>query len=625
MLNAMRRGAQTWVAKLLFGILVLSFGVWGISGSLLSGTGDSVVTVGDTEVSPNEFRLAYDRQLSLLSQQFGTRLTREQARAFGVEDQVYAQLVAGAALDELADDMNLGLSESRLASLIAEDPAFQGIDGEFSRQNFAYVLNQVGMSQDDYIRNREQVAVRTQVIEALSDGFDAPQTMIDALSRHRAEARTVNYVLVDESMIEPVGTPDDETLQAYFEENQDRYRAPEYRQIAYVALTAQSLADPETISEEEVRAEFEANAADYSTPERRTIEQLIFPDQEAAEAAAQRLSEGETFDAIAAEQGRTVEDTRLGTFTREEMSNETLAEAAFSIQEAGGTSGVVDGPFGPVILRVSSIEEGGTEQFDEVSDEIRQHLAEAEAADLLFDVYDSYEDARAGGMSLQEAAREQRLEPVTITVDQSGRTPDGEVVEDIPASRELLAAAFQSDVGIEEPAISIGSDGYVWFEVLDIEEARDRTLDEVRDQVIEDWRGEEVAAALSARAEELEARLRDGGSLQAIAEELGTRMQTEYGLQRNSDDPIFGGEAVEAAFAGPRGHIALAPTAEGDGRLLMQVAEVATAAGQSLPEQEREAVSAQTSVGILDELVTRLQREYPVSINRSLGEQALAF
>lgn len=625
MLNAMRRGAQTWVAKLLFVLLVLSFGVWGVSGSLLGGGGDAVVTVGDTEVSPNEFRLAYDRQLSLLSQQFGTRLTREQARAFGVENQVYSQLVAGAALDELADDMNLGLSESRLAGLIAEDPAFQGIDGQFSRQNFAYVLNQVGMSQDDYVRNREQVAVRTQVIEALSDGFDAPQAMIDALSRHRAETRTVNYVLLDESMIEPVGTPDDEALQAYFEENQDRYRAPEYREIAYVALTAQALADPQTISDEEVRAEFEANAADYSTPERRTIEQLIFPDQEAAEAAAQRLAEGETFDAIAAEQGRTVEDTRLGTFTRGDMTNEALAEAAFSIEEAGGTSGVVDGPFGPVILRVSSIEDGGTSPIQEVSDEIRQRLAETEAADLLFDVYDSYEDARAGGMSLQDAARQQGLDPVVVTVDQSGRTPDGEVVADIPESRELLATAFASDVGIQEPPLSIGSAGYVWFEVLNVEEARDRTLDEVRDEVVEDWRQDQIAAALSARAEELEARLREGGSLEAIAADLGTRMQTEYGLQRNSDDPMFGGEAIEAAFAGPRGHIDVAPTAENASRLIMQVAEIATAAGESLPEQEREALAAQTSGGILDELVMRLQREYLVSINRALGEQALAY
>ena len=70
------------------------FGVWGVSTSLVTGTTDAVVTVGDVKVSPSDFRLAYERQLAQLSRQFGTRLTRDQAKAFGVEAQVYSQLVA---------------------------------------------------------------------------------------------------------------------------------------------------------------------------------------------------------------------------------------------------------------------------------------------------------------------------------------------------------------------------------------------------------------------------------------------------------------------------------------------------------------------------------------------------
>ena len=126
MLETLRKGAQTWVAKALLLILVASFGIWGISSSLVTGTSNAVVTVGDVNVSATDFRLAYERQLSALSQRFGTRLSSDQARALGVENQVYAELVAGAALDQLSNDMSLGLSEDRLAQLIAEDPAFRG-------------------------------------------------------------------------------------------------------------------------------------------------------------------------------------------------------------------------------------------------------------------------------------------------------------------------------------------------------------------------------------------------------------------------------------------------------------------------------------------------------------------
>lgn len=137
MLTLLRNAAGTWVAKLLLILLVLSFAVWGISGQITSGFGSHVVSVGKTRVSINEFRLAYDRQVSQFSQQFGRQITREQAQAFGIDQMVLSQLVAGAVLDEQAREMRLGLSRDRLAALTAEDPAFRGPDGRFDRNQFS--------------------------------------------------------------------------------------------------------------------------------------------------------------------------------------------------------------------------------------------------------------------------------------------------------------------------------------------------------------------------------------------------------------------------------------------------------------------------------------------------------
>ena len=171
MLDSLRQAATTWVAKLLLALLVLSFAVWGISGTIFGGPGNNVLTAGETAVSITDYRLAYDRQLNVMSRQFGTRLTREQAVALGIDQQVLSQLVAGAVLDEQASEMRLGLSEDRLAQLTAEDPAFHGPDGRFDRQQFEYVLRQVGMRPEDYLRNREQVAVRQQIVDAVAEGL----------------------------------------------------------------------------------------------------------------------------------------------------------------------------------------------------------------------------------------------------------------------------------------------------------------------------------------------------------------------------------------------------------------------------------------------------------------------
>ena len=95
-----------------------------------------MIEAGGTTVSLKEFRLAYDRQMQLMSQQFGTRLTREQAQAFGIDQQVLAPAGRGAVLDEQASKLGLGVSKDRLGQIARDDPAFQGPDGRFDRQRF---------------------------------------------------------------------------------------------------------------------------------------------------------------------------------------------------------------------------------------------------------------------------------------------------------------------------------------------------------------------------------------------------------------------------------------------------------------------------------------------------------
>lgn len=134
MLDSLRSAAQSWIAKLLLGLLVLSFAIWGISDVFRGGmAGNAALTAGDSEVSATDYRFAYEQQLMRLSQQFRQRLTREQAKAIGVENQVLAQLAAGVVLDEAARNMQLGLSQDAIARLTAEDPAFHDAGGNFNR------------------------------------------------------------------------------------------------------------------------------------------------------------------------------------------------------------------------------------------------------------------------------------------------------------------------------------------------------------------------------------------------------------------------------------------------------------------------------------------------------------
>ncbi len=628
MLDSLRSAAGTWVAKALLLLLVLSFAVWGIAGQTGGMGASAVVTAGQTTVSPIEYRLAYDRQLSVLSQRFGARVTREQAQALGVDQQILAQLVAGAVLDEQARVMNLGVSRDRVATLTAEDPAFQGPGGSFDRRQFELVLRQIGMRPEDYLKNREQVAIRQQIVEAISDGMSVPDTFLRAVALYQGEDRTVEYLVLPQALVQPIEAPSEALLTAYFEENKVRYAAPEYRKIDYVKLEPADIADISAITDEQVAEDYQRTIAAFTTPERRTIDQIVFPDEDAARIASDRLSGGATFEQMVEADGRSLADVRLGTVERSRVPDPAIAEAAFSLAR-DEVSGIINGAFGPAIVRVTEILPESVKPLAEVQDQIRRDLALAEANRVLLDVHDRYEDARAAGNTMQEAAASLGLRVSTVeAVSRTGQDPSGGVVRDIPESAEVLRGAFESEIDVENPPVNIGSNGFVYHEVRSITPARDRTLDEVRDRATADWTAAQVSERLAQRAGEIEKRIEDGASLDEIAAELGYEKQIKRGVRRGAADPDLGETGVASVYGVTEGGTGLVPTPSGDGQIVFKVTEVfepAGASAESIAPEMRQAFRSGWSDDLLDQMVAELQERYEVTVNQTAIQQALSF
>lgn len=627
MLDSLRNASRTLAAKILLLLLVLSFGVWGVSASLVSTNSHAVMTVGDQTVTPNEFRFAYQRQLADVGRQFGTRLTTEQAKAFGIDRQVFSQLFAGAALDELASKMNLGLSEDRLATLIAEDPAFKSPSGQFDRNLFSQRLRGAGFNEDDYVKERSKVAVRGQIVDAVSDGFKPPQVLVNALKQYRDEQRSIEYVLLSNANIDPVKAPGDDVLAAWFEKNKAQYRAPEYRKFTYVKLEATDIADQGAITDQQISDYYEAHKDSFRTAGRRTIEQLTFADKEMAEAAAAQIRAGTTtYDQVVKDQGKQPADVTLGEFTRDTVPDPSIADAAFGIQKDGGVSAVLDGAFGPVILRVTGIKNESMKTLDEAKEEIRTTLATTKAAEELNNVHDRYEDLRGGGASLTDAATQLNLKPVTVNaIDSNGGDEKGNPVEGLPTPA-LLAEVFKAEQGGDAPSVNIGRDGYVWFDLQQITPPRDRTLDEVKEQVVADWTAEQQRTALTAKADELKARAEKGEALAAIAGEMGLGVETKMGLRRTSEDAVLGQQAVSAVFAGAQGLVGAAPDTEGSSRILFKVTEVNTTTPTDALDNSDQQITAMANAAgddMLDQMVNRLQNDYGVTINQAAADQAM--
>lgn len=627
MLNTMRKYAAGWVAQILLGLLVLSFAAWGIA-DVFTGVGNhSVARVGSTDISSVDFDRAYRRELQSMSQRVGQQITPDQAKMLGIPNQVLGRLVTEAALDDQAKNLGIGVSREMLIREIAADPNFKGAGGQFDRNYFVSLLRNNGMTEDAYVVQRRADEKRQQIAESISGGATAPDAFAKALHEYQTEQRDIRYIVLPASSVGEIAAPNADELTAYYNDNKADWRAPETRTISFVKLGPEEVARPDDVTDADAQKAYEAEKARYTTPETRHVFQAVFADESSAQTAADQLKAGESFDSMVEGIGKKLADTDLGVVTKDKLIDPKVAEAAFALP-ANSSSDVVKGSFGPVVIHVTDIVPATVKAFDEVKAEIKKELSLASAKADINVLRDSIEDARAGGGSLDEIATNNKLTVKKIVVDQTGKDAAGNAVADIPVQAQLLKDAFASDVGIDNAAIPTDDGGYVWFTISDINEAHDRTLDEVKDKVIEAWKKQATTDKLVAKAKEAKDRLGKGSTLDDVASSLGLIVQTLDKQTRSSQPSAnFSTEALKAAFAGPKGSSDVAAGAQDGEQIVLQVADVVEtpytpAQNDSNPVTQQLADAMQND--LLQQYVAELQRQLGATVNQSVLQQIIS-
>ena len=570
MLDALRKGAGTWLAKLFIGLLIFSFAAWGVTDFLQGFGQNTAAKVGEAEVSLYEFDRTYRAELNRIGQQIGRPLTPQEGAQLGLIQQALGQLVGEAAMNNASRDLKLGVSDERLASIIQSDPAFQGSTGRYDRSRLQQLLRSNGYREDEYVVQRRHIAERSQLTEGIVGGMSAPASYLEALMAYQGEKRTIDYLVVSAEQIGEIEDPTDDALTSYYEDNKADFRAPEYREIKFVTLTPEGLARPDDVTDEDARAEYERSKSNYFEPERRKVRQMSFQSQEDADTAAADIAGGKSFDDLMSDRNLTNNDVTLGVMSRADFLDDALGDAAFSLGQ-GETSGAVEGRFSTVILNVEEILPEQTTPFDQVKAEIVDELAKEQAEREILDLLDEIEDARAGGALLDEIEERFALKVQTpAAFDSAGKSISGTDVE-LPDAEGLVAGAFDSDVGIENDVLQIGDRGFLWYDIAKVVPARDRELDEVKSDVTAAWKADELTKRLDEKAADLLAQVETGAPLLAIAATKGLEVQSATDVVRNTPTDVLGSEALAAVFNGPVGTAASTSTADGLGRIVLKV------------------------------------------------------
>jgi peptidyl-prolyl cis-trans isomerase D len=613
------------VTFVLFGMLIASFAVWGI-GDIFRGSSQArtVAEIGGDPILERDYTQALSREINRISQRLGGQLEMDQARAFGIPEQVLSQMIGRALFDRKAADLGMFVTDDQIRRLIAQQDAFKNDLGGFDRTRFEQQLRRLGMGEGEYVATLRRDIIRQQLAGAVSEAVAVPRKLVEALYGYRNERRVARYLLVRNDSITGLAAPDGPALEAFHKEFSERFMAPERRAVTLVQLRAADLAAESAVSEAQLREEFEARFEDFVTPERRSIEQIVFQDEAPAREAKTRLDGGAYFATVAEEMtGEPPID--LGAMEKDALPP-GLAEPAFTLAE-GAASAPVESMLGWHILRVVKVEPRQEPTFEEVREELAKDIAMQIAIDSMVSIANQLDDELGAGASLEEAAQALALSPRRIeAIDRQGRDPAGEPIAELPASR-FLELAFETETGRESLLTETASGDYFILRVDSVTPAQLRPLDEVRAAVTELWRDAQRAKLAREKAEALAERIKSGNEFGVVAAEAGlTLAQTK---------PVTRFETAAASTPSPSlaaklfqivvGEVTTATAAEG--HLVAKLIEVVAADPYTDPDTVaavRESLAGSLQADLLEQFLATMRGEYGVEIKQQALDQLLA-
>jgi peptidyl-prolyl cis-trans isomerase D len=520
MLQNLRALTRGWIAYVLLFLLAVAFAIWGVNG-VFSGTGtNDLATLGGRSISPSQ--LTRELDLAVQGQRNrGQDVTRQDAIDAGFHVQLLDAIIGRTAMHNLADKLGLSVSDTQVAERIREIPmVLNPITGSFDETAYAAFLQQMGYSQSDFETEFRYDLTTQMLMQSMLSGVRAPSSYGALVLAFAGETRVVT--IAEGASIGAVPAPTEAQVQAFYEENQERLRVPEFRSITLVVARSADFAARVNIPESRLREEYEARRSALVQPERRSFVRITATSEAQARELAARLSRGESADAVASSVGLQV--VRGDNQARNEVLDAGVAEAVFSAQ-ANAPATVVRGELSPfVVIRVTAVTPGSTRSYESVREELREFLATDEAGALLDAAVGAFEDARGAGASIADAARQAGLPTVSFpAVEAEGRDQRGETIAALEEQAQVLEAAFATTEGEASDFVPMG-DADVVVSVDRVIPATVRPLAEVRASLIEAWRNRERARMLRELGEGVVEAVRGGRSFADAARASGMRI-----------------------------------------------------------------------------------------------------
>jgi peptidyl-prolyl cis-trans isomerase D len=634
--NKFKKYGSYLIMFTLLGMLIISFGLWGIGDMLKPGGSNSEVAhvggyhvplygwFGGTSVSVAEVRDRFNRQLDQVQRQTGQRPDPEQAVRYGLNVRALEDVVQRAVIDQAMKDYGLVVSDDEVRSVIAQNPSFKGVGGSFDPIKYKNLLQQARINEPAYVADVRREIASAQLFGVVRNEGLAPKSLRDNIYKMESEKRIAETVYVPDSIVADVPKPTAEQLGAYFDANKARFQIPEYRAISYVLLTTADVMDQVSVTPDQVKQDYDARASQFGTPEKRDVDQTMTDSEDKAKAIIAAVKGGKSLEDATKELTGSADGViKLGTVEKKDLPAGALADGVFKLP-VGIDAEPIKSPLGWHVVRVNKIDAGSVTPFDDVKAKIEQDLKNQLAPDQLVKLVNDFDRELGKGQSMANAAKAMGLKVKTIdNVDSRGQDPSDKQVLLGPASAELVQAAFATREGSDSDLLETPKGEYFIVHVDRVTPSRTPVLSEVEPKVAAAWEAEQRHKMADQKVKEAVDKVSAGGDLAAVAKDLGLELRTTKPVTRfDADTGNYLSQPVTVElFKLAVGQVKAVRTAEGN--VIVRTKEIQPSdLAKNKDELDRFGNQLDTMVAndLISQLLTGLRAKYGVKVD----EQAFA-
>ena len=416
MLEKIRENSQGLTAKIILGLVILTFALAGI-GSYTNSVDTSVAEVNGEKISQADFEKAYQNQRNRMAQQYGDMfetLSSDANYMANFRKSVVDSLINQTLVDQASADMSIRVSDERIKKTIREMTEFQ-VEGVFDNNRYLALINQAGFYQSsdfrDYLRVEMTRRQLTQALVASEFGLPYQEVQLTAL---QSQKRDIRFASISAKQFEQGIEISEAEINDYYLANQSRFENQEKVKVDYIAIDVNDIATTINVTDEDINTFYEENMANYRKEVQRRISHILIEiDEDEAVAESQiesiqnKLSSGEDFaslaqelsaDTFSGENGGDLDWFEAGIF------GDDFDNAVLALSEVGAVTDIVKSDAGLHLIKLTDYKAKEVQALADVKDELTVAVStqkaqdkffelQQEAAQLSFEIPDSLEDA----------------------------------------------------------------------------------------------------------------------------------------------------------------------------------------------------------------------------------------